>query len=314
MTRLSGLIHRIARGKHGHQHLTIEEAQEAFSALLKPDADVLQLGAFLIAQRMKGETAAELAGFVRAARRRIVSYGEVHAPAGAVDLPCYAGKRRAAHLHLVAAIRASQLGIPVVVHGLSPVEGRITAQDVLCNVGVKQAQTIQDAQQILKDENIVYLDVEVISPEVFQLLNLRERLGVRSCANSVARLLNPMNCDGQLNGLFHTPYAALMAETNVLLEQKRSLIFMGAEGEPELYADRQKLLLAQDGSSTRSLTYSSANEEPYPREVQGDVSQIQGQFERILSGNLSGREQVTLGRMLEAFNYAHCGNRPATWC
>lgn len=64
---ISTLIKRVARGRHGSENLCREEARAVFAELLKPEADALQLGAFLIAERMKGETSTELTGFVEAA-------------------------------------------------------------------------------------------------------------------------------------------------------------------------------------------------------------------------------------------------------
>ncbi|HID36333.1 MAG TPA: anthranilate phosphoribosyltransferase, partial [Ghiorsea sp.] len=120
---VSALIKRVARGKHGSEHLNQDEAKFVFSELLNPQADELQVGAFLIAQRMKGETSAELAGFVQATREHISHFNQTIAPQDAVDLPCYAGKRRAAHAYLIAALEARDKGIPIFVHGVSNIAG-----------------------------------------------------------------------------------------------------------------------------------------------------------------------------------------------
>ncbi|MDQ6965494.1 MAG: anthranilate phosphoribosyltransferase, partial [Mariprofundaceae bacterium] len=107
---ISVYLRRVARGKNGSENLNMEEAQFVLNALLADDADELQLGAFLIAQRMKGESGEELAGFVRAARCFISGYGSAIADAGVVDMPCYAGKRRAVPVHLAAAWTARDAG------------------------------------------------------------------------------------------------------------------------------------------------------------------------------------------------------------
>ncbi|HKI62359.1 MAG TPA: anthranilate phosphoribosyltransferase, partial [Mariprofundaceae bacterium] len=245
MNDLASFIRRVARGKHGSEHLSRMEACEVFGHLLDEQADALQLGAFLISQRMKGETSEEIAGFVDAARIWVAGYGDIRAPAGCVDLPCYAGKRRAAPVHLAAALKVRDAGIPVFVHGVEHIEGRWSAWQALNSAGVKRAVSLTEALNVLADEGIVYADLADICPPLFRIYNLRPRLGVRSFANTVARLLNPLQCQGQLNGFFHTPYADKMAGANVLLHQPRSLIFMGAEGEPELYAERQKVVAMQ---------------------------------------------------------------------
>jgi len=296
----ASLIRLVARGKHGSEHLSQEQARQLFSFLLQPDADILQLGAFLIAERMKGESSAELAGFVQAARDHIPHFSQIVAPSNAVDLPCYAGKRRAAHAYLVAALQARDAGIPIVVHGVQAIQGRVTAWQVLQGAGIQSASSLSQAKAVLDCDGMVYLDLEDICPNLFRVYNLRERLGVRSFANTVARLLNPMQCDKQLNGFFHTPYANYMAQANVLLGQKSSLIFMGAEGEPELYADRQKVVKKQVGESIEDVPFVDSGNDPYPKQPVENLDQIYADFKRMLSGDRTEREQATIDRIKES--------------
>ena len=309
---ISPFIKRVARGKHGSEHLSREEAKDVFHALLSPDVDMMQLGAFLIAQRMKGETSAELTGFVEATRASIQGFSQIVAPRGAVDLPCYAGKRRSSHAYLAAAMLARVKDIPIVVHGVEHIDGRVTAWQVLQPAGVQRASGLREAAAILADDNIVYIDLAELSPDLFRLYNLRPKLGVRSFANSVARLLNPMLCEGQLNGFFHTPYADYMANANVLLGQERSLIFMGAEGEPELYADRQKVTVKQQANEMVRLSYPEAGLTAYPREAM-DEGLLKERFVSMLMGELSEREIAVVNRMSEAFDWASHGALPVDW-
>jgi len=312
-TDISVFLRRVARGRNGSEHLQRHEAATVLAALLSPGADQLQLGAFLIAERMKGESSEELAGFVDAARRHIKGFGESRVPQGAVDMPCYAGKRRAAPVHLAAALQARDAGIPVVLHGLEHIAGRLSAWQAVQAAGVSRAGTLDEGLRVLADQGIVYMDLADICPPLFALTALRPRLGVRTFAHTVARLLNPLQCEGQLNGVFHTPYVALMAEVNVLLNQARSLVFMGAEGDPELYADRQKLLAAQQGSETASLSFPGAHCELYPREAGESPEEMLQRFTALQNGGMDTREKVTLQRMAEAFVFASSGMLPHDW-
>ncbi len=309
---ISIYLRRVARGKHGAEHLQRQEAADVLGTLLAPGGDSLQLGAFLIGERMKGETTAELAGFVDAARTFIDGYKTLSAPSGAVDLPCYAGKCRAAPAYLAAALKARDAGIPLLVHGVEEISGRFSAWQALGRAGVRRVDTLADASQLLKNEGIAYIDLAQLCPPLFGLFALRPRLGVRSFAHTVARLLNPLCCDGQLNGVFHTPYVARMAETNVLLEQKRSLVFMGAEGEPELYATRQKGLIAQQRKTTIPLNYPETLCDAYPRQAEL-VQDIGTKFSALLEGGGDAREHAVMMRMREAFDFASTGTLPLIW-
>lgn len=301
---IATLIGRVARGERGSENLNRQEAAAIFRELLRPEADELQLGAFLIALRMKGESSDELAGFIDATRSAIIGYGKTRVPEQTVDLPCYAGKRRAAHAHLAAALRARDAGVPVFVHGVEHIEGRVTAWQVLSGAGVRRAADLSEAADILNAEGIVYADLGQLCPDLFRLYMLRSRLGVRSFANTVARMINPLGCAGQLNGMFHTPYADYMARANVLLGQPRSLIFMGAEGEPELYASRQKLTRMQSGEDIIDVRFSDYKCEPYPRQSLLPPGDISRQFDDMIAGNGSVREEFAIDRMLHAFGWA----------
>ena len=299
---IAALIGRVARGERGSENLNRQEAAEIFARLLRPDADELQLGAFLIAQRMKGESSEELAGFIDAARSTIAGYGEVSAPA-AIDLPCYAGKRRAAPAHLAAAMRARDAGLPVFVHGVERIEGRVTAWQLLSRAGVRRAGSLAEAAEIVAAEGIVYADLGDLSPDLFRLYHLRGRLGVRSFVNTVARMLNPLACAGQLNGMFHTPYADYMAKANAMLAQPRSLIFMGAEGEPELYASRQKLVKMQINDEIGDVRFADCDCDPYPRQAMAPED-ICRRFDAMLAGDGDAREKAAINRTLVALAWA----------
>ena len=303
MTDVAAFIKQVARGKHGSEHLSRDDARRAFAALLAPDADPLQLGAFLIAQRIKGETSQELIGFVEATRQSMPNHETIQAFKGAVDLPCYAGKRRAAHAYLVAALQARDAGIPVFVHGVSHISGRITAWQVLQHEGIQQVYTLQDAAQCMHEKGMVYMDLADISPDLYRIYQLRNRLGVRTFANTVARLLNPLQCSGQLNGFFHTPYAQYMAEANIGLQQARSLIFMGAEGEPELYADRQKVAVLQEHDAMHNLQFSDAGFPAYPRNAIEPLADMMHHFQ-AMKQHPTDAEQARIARMFQAFRWA----------
>jgi len=153
----------------------------------------------------------------------------------------------------------------------------------------------------MAEEGMVYIDLKDLNHNLFRIFHLRERLGVRSFANTVARLLNPLQCGRQLNGLFHTPFAQHMAQANVLLGQQKSLIFMGAEGEPELYADRQKLVKQQLGEVITDVDFRDCGFEIYPKQPVQDLQQLHHDFQRMLTGDRTDREQAVITRMKEAF-------------
>jgi len=115
-----------------------------------------------------------------------------------------------------------------------------------------------------------------------------------------------------LNGFFHTPYADYMAEANALLGQQRSLIFMGAEGEPELYADRQKVVLKQQGEVRCRVSFPEAGLPAYPRQGM-DADVLKESFSAMLQGDVSERQAAVMARVQAAFTWASQAEFPADW-
>ena len=103
----SAFVRLLGRGKTLSRGLTPEEAEQAMGMILDGEALPEQIGAFLMLLRMKEETGAEIAGFVRAARARLPTH---EGPRPDLDWPCYAGKARRAPWHLLAALRLAGAG------------------------------------------------------------------------------------------------------------------------------------------------------------------------------------------------------------
>jgi anthranilate phosphoribosyltransferase len=312
MNSISELLGRIARGQKGSRPLNREEAAWLFDSLLKPDVDPLQLGACLIALRVKEETEEEVAGFIEAARKNSPGYGEASAPSGAVEMPCYAGKRNSSPVHLIAALRARDDGIPVVVHGLSEIGGRISAWPPLQAAGVRRAGTIAEAAKTLAGEGIVWMDIADISPRVHSFLKLRPRLGVRNVASTVARMINPLGCDGQLSGVSHNPFVGRMCRINAMIGQKRSFIFRGTEGEPELDPKAgRNLAIQEDDSLSRVDCGLEAGGVRARSKI--DTGEIMERFKAMQAGDIDEEEQWLLARMKEAISWASTGGLPDDW-
>ena len=312
MSTIPELLGRIARGQKGSRPLNREEARWLFDSLLKPDVDPLQLGACLVALRLKEETEEEITGFIEAARKRCDGFGDATAPAGAVDLPCYAGKRNSSPVHIIAALKSRDAGIPVVVHGLSEIENRVTAWQSLKSAGVRRAATIAESVKVLAGEGIVWMDIADICPGVHGFLKLRHKMGVRTVASTVARMINPLGCDGQLSGASHNPFIGRMCRINAMIGQKRSFIFRGTEGEPELDPKAGPNLAIQQSDSIQRVDCGLEAKGVTARTKIG-TDKILDRFKAMLTGDMDEEEKWLLERQMESFRWASTGILPADW-
>ena len=103
----------LGKGRHGSRSLTEAEAEQALAMILEGNVDRLQLGAFLMLMRVKEETPAEVAGFVRAARRFLSVPTDLRAD---LDWSSYAGKRRHLPWFLLSALLLAENGVRVFMH------------------------------------------------------------------------------------------------------------------------------------------------------------------------------------------------------
>jgi anthranilate phosphoribosyltransferase len=231
---ISQYLKEIGRGKHGARALTRAQATDLFTQVLDGDVSDLEIGAFCIAMRIKGETPEEMAGFLDATYARL---NRVTAASGkpVVVLPSYNGARRLPVLTPLLALLVARHGLPVVIHGTSTEASRIFVGDVLAQLGLHAPAAVGPIQ----DGEAVYLPTELLSPGLKRLLDARRAIGLRNSAHSLVKLMNP--CAGPaviVSSYTHPEYAVSMASVFELM-QSTALLLRGTEGE--VVADARRL-------------------------------------------------------------------------
>jgi anthranilate phosphoribosyltransferase len=224
----------VARGPSLSRSLDAAEAEAAFGAILDGEAVPMQVGAFLLVLRQRGETAAELTGIVRAARARSRCEG---LPQADLDWPSYADAHRQLPYFLLAAMLLREVGVRVLMHG-GPGAGEASTRHGLAALGLPTARTAGEAGEQLQRYGLAYLPLEILCPPLAELFLLKPVLGVRTVVNSAARALNPAGAPAQLQGVFHPPYIPLHVATQAALGQGRALTFKGGGGEGQRNPDK----------------------------------------------------------------------------
>lgn len=227
-------IQALGKGRRGSRDLSLAEAHEAMQMILRRQVSAEQIGAFLMLMRIKEETPQELAGLVRAARREVKL--PENFPKVDLDWGCYAGKRRQLPWLALSVMLLAQRGIKVLLHG-SHMPGRIGVGDVLTSLGIETSRDCEDAARQLTNRNLAYLPLQVLSPQLQGLLELKSTLGLRSPVNSVVRMLNPAGAETSMIGIFHPGYDLAHQAAAELLGDKRSAVFKGEGGEAERNPD-----------------------------------------------------------------------------
>ncbi|MFV0246193.1 MAG: glycosyl transferase family protein [Qingshengfaniella sp.] len=224
---LADYVRILGRGPSRSRDLTQDEAHAAMTLILSGDAAPEAIGALLMLLRMKGETAAEIAGFAQAARAGVGSLPQVD-----LDWPSYAaGRTRGLPYFLLAARLVAMAGHRVLLHGWNGPHGAV--RDGLAVAGIPVADSIADSQGLLDRHGIAYLPLEGLSPGLVHLLGLRQVLGLRSCVNTVCRMLNPAGARASVQGVFHPSYRLLQADAAEVMGWQALSVIKGGGGEFE---------------------------------------------------------------------------------
>ena len=191
-------IKDIGRGAQGARSLSIDDAQKLYAAMLDGGVPDLELGAIILALRVKGEAVDEMLGFMAAVDDRTETLEVPHARVRPVVLPTYNGSRKEPNLTPLLALMLQRFGIPVLVHGLLEGMGRVTTGHILRELGIMPAATTAQAQTMLETKGLAFAPLNALSPGIHSLLGLRARMGVRSSAHSLVKMIDPFRGEGVL--------------------------------------------------------------------------------------------------------------------
>lgn len=261
---LADYVRILGRGPGRARSLTAREAESAMSIMLSDRANREAIGAILMLLRMKGETAEEIAGFAKAASENLPKIEDV-----ALDWPSYAaGRTRGLPLFLLSARLVALAGYPVLLHGWNGEDAQVRAG--LGAVDIPVAKDAREAQKLIISHKIAYLKLEDCHPNLFKLLQLRKVLGLRSCINTVCRMLNPAQTTASVQGVFHPSYRLLQSDAAELLGWKNLSVIKGGGGEFECNPAKPIAAFGlRDGHAWQTNTQPSCHQTRRLSETQG---------------------------------------------
>ncbi|RMF41460.1 MAG: glycosyl transferase family protein [Alphaproteobacteria bacterium] len=238
----------LGRGKTKSRALTLEEAREAMAMILRGEALPEQIGAFLMLLRLKEETPEEIAGFTLGTRATIALPAAI--PDVDLDWSSYAGKRIQLPWFLLSVLTLAGAGIRVFMHGTEGhTPGRVYTSDVLRRLGLAPAQSLAEAADHIRARNFAYVPLEVLSPVLRHLIELRPILGLRSPVHSFSRMLNPFGAPAMMQGIFHRGFMDIHAGAGRLLGQPHMAVFRGEGGEIERRPNKPTVVWTTHGAA-----------------------------------------------------------------
>ena len=212
--------------------LSADEARAAFDDMLSGEVTPSQMGAFLMALRVRGETVEEITGAVTAMRAKML---RVNAPEGAIDIVGTGGDGHGSYnVSTVSALIVAGCGVPVAKHGNRAASSRSGASDVLTALGVKIGISADAVAACVREAHVGFMMAQTHHAAMRHVGATRVELGTRTIFNILGPLSNPAGVKRQLLGVFSREWLVSMAETLRTLGSERVWLVHGSDGLDEM--------------------------------------------------------------------------------
>ncbi|REK66141.1 MULTISPECIES: anthranilate phosphoribosyltransferase [Cohnella] len=281
----------------GGEDLTLSEAREVMSLMMKGEATPAQIAGLVIALRMKGETVDEITGFAEAMR----SFAS-RVPTERRDLLDTCGTGGSGihkfNISTSSAIIAAAAGVRVAKHGNRAMSGKAGSADVLEALGVNISLSPEEAAECLERTGICFMFAQTFHPALRHAAAPRRELGVRTIFNMLGPLANPAGADCQLMGLYDRSRTETVAHVLKRLGLRRALVVGSYDGldEISISAPTQVSELRDGKVSTYDITPEQLGLRTVPlSEVKGgDARENAAIIRRVLAGERSAYRDVVL--------------------
>lgn len=220
-------------GKYGH--LQVEESESVMHQIMSGEATHAQIGAYLMALRMKGETPEEIVGSAKAMRENAHTVPTKYDSDILLDT-CGTGgdKSGTFNISTTVAFVAAGAGVPVAKHGNRAATSKSGSADVLEALGVNISLTPEQVGECVDRVGIGFLFARTLHPAMKHVASPRRELAVRTIFNILGPLTNPAGAKRQLMGVFSGDLTDLMAHVLGQLGAVDAMVVSGYGGLDEL--------------------------------------------------------------------------------
>ncbi|WP_214000854.1 anthranilate phosphoribosyltransferase [Arsukibacterium sp.] len=221
--QLQKKVQQVLTGKPLTQH----QSENFFSAVVNGEVEPVLLTALLVALKMRGETAAEIAGAAKALRQAALPFPETIA--GSIDCCGTGGDgSNTINISTTAAIVGASMGLPVIKHGNRSVSSSSGSADLLEQLGVNIQQAPAQALATLKASNCSFLFAPQYHAGIKHAMPVRQALKSRTLFNLLGPLVNPAAPDFQLLGVYDPALCRVMTEALQQLGTKAAWVVHGS--------------------------------------------------------------------------------------
>jgi anthranilate phosphoribosyltransferase len=298
MAEIKPLLAKVADGNA----LTREEARTAFEILMSGEATPAQIGGFLMALRVRGETVDEITGAVTVMRAKMLP---VKAPPDAMDIVGTGGDAKGTHnISTCTAFVVAGAGVPVAKHGNRALSSRSGAADVLAALGVKIDLAPDQVSRCITEAGIGFMFAPGHHSAMKHVGPTRVELGTRTIFNLLGPLSNPAGVKRQLLGVFSAHWVEPLAKVLRDLGTERAWVVHGAGGADEITLAGPNTVAELRDGAVRAFTLTPKEiglpEAPIEALKGGDAAENAAALRGVLAGEPGPYRDVVLANAAAA--------------
>ena len=289
MKRIIGLV---AEGGH----LSVDQTRRAFDIMMSGDATQSQMGALLMALRLRGETVDELTGGVMTMRDKMT---KIDAPASAIDVVGTGGDRSGTYnVSTAAGIVVAGCGVPVAKHGNRAASSKSGATDVLESLGVNVECDFSLTRKSLWEGGMCFMFAQRHHGAMRHVGGTRVEMAIRTIFNMLGPLSNPAGVNKHLVGVFSKEWVEPLAQVLKNLGSQHVWVVHGSDGLDEITTTSSTFVaeLKNDEIKTFEVTPEDAGLPRSDGEALkgGDAKTNALAIEALLDGRKSSFRDITL--------------------
>lgn len=279
------------------ENLNAEEAEDAMRTIMSGEADNIQTAAFLASLRMKGETEEEIAAFANVMRSMALKINPKVEKS--VDV-CGTGGDviKTFNISTTAAFITACV-VPVAKHGNRSVTSKCGSADVIEELGVNLALSPRKIEECIEKVGIGFMFAPLHHQAMKNVMEVRQKLGMRTVFNILGPLTNPANATHQLIGVYDAALTEKIAKVLRILGLKKALVVHGEPGVDEVSVCGKTKVSQLSNGEIRTYFIKPADfgvDKASPGEIAGGTREESARILRsVLSGNEEGaRKDVVL--------------------
>ena len=221
-------IYNILAGRH----LSLDTTRAVMTSMMEGEATDAQMGAFLAAMRMKGETIEEITACATVMREKCV---KLTPKTDVLDIVGTGGDElHSFNISTVSAFVVAAGGVPVAKHGNRSVSSKCGSADVLEALGANLLLSARQSEQVLERTGMCFMHAQLYHSAMKHVAHVRRELGVRTIFNILGPLANPAGATMQLLGVYDENLVEPLARVLSNLGVKRAVVVHGHDGLDEI--------------------------------------------------------------------------------